>query len=468
MRTIARAVDIKKIDTQTEENCFYAILKSHGEYIKYVLSPSDNLIKLALRINGNNIRFLPNDLITEELCELAAIHGANINSIPYKTDNVKSICDIVSYHTLLYEDTKKKKYNNYRLAYEKQEDITINNERTNYEHSSKPALFEDIPEYVGYYTSWGYKMPSSRTGKLFVVDGKIYSNNSLFDNWEEIEKFEFKDTIEDCYNGGIFNRDKAQNIISKDPAAIFKLKEEDISATLIGVSVSSGLSIDKYKDLAKYNVDAVSRAAIKLAASKVKHDYASSEGARDLIEEVYKINDNNLSDDMLKLYLSSANGYYTHFEYGFGPSCLSIDSFDTLVSRINRIIAEINKGRKYGKLSFDERHLAESLINQAPDEKTKMEWTINLFLYESFCSELCRGTLAKNASDEMLLALIEDAEKKIDLNNLHQLVSFQSSLLALPKDRLQFFYNNVKKNKCIKLLKFLRVPRYKNIVASLG
>lgn len=163
MYTLKRPSDIKNIELQTEENCFMSIAKSNGEYIKYVLEPSDNLIKLALRINGQNIRFLDPAKQTKELCMFAAIHGATENMLEVVDDDVLLAIKVVEEYAA---DVRP-----HRMV----RNICINGEMTNLRNTFHTDLIKDMPEYLSYAIENSMEVRKSFRGQVTIGDGKLYN-----------------------------------------------------------------------------------------------------------------------------------------------------------------------------------------------------------------------------------------------------------------------------------------------------
>lgn len=336
MRTIEKAIDIKNIDNQTEENCFYAILKSSGEYIKYVLNPSDNLIKFALRFNGNNIRFIPEEKKTEEICMLAAINGAPSNILPVQTEDIINVCELVAW---VYEKSKEVRY--------KINNVIINNEMTNFYHKFSTSLFEDIDEYNQYYTNYGYNLKDTNIGKTYVKNGKIISFNNFIKLCPKVEKYEFNDyNIDILFKSKIFDNNLAKNIISKKPNLILKLDPKYISKSLIAEAIHNGLDVENYDFLAKIDFDTVIKAGSEHAA-----EYrwgVTKDISNEIILKLYELN-GSVPDIFIKNLLIS-----NYIRVKFPNEIVSsVEKFNTLIEQINRINKNIKSRYAYYDAPFD-------------------------------------------------------------------------------------------------------------------
>lgn len=221
MITIKRPIEIRDITKQTEENCLYAVVKTRGEYIKYIENPSNNLIKVAIRFNGMNIRFVKKSFVTRDMCELAAIHNAPYNILPIKDENIEKISEAVYTLNKL----------NFRGTF------NINGEKTSFHTMPLTTIVEDIPEYIEILATNGLIKEDSlnKMNKIIVKDSKIYNMSSI--KIEDSIDLNTKFTIDHVYRNNNFNRFIATKFIEQDFTNITQINKNDIDKKLIDSTV---------------------------------------------------------------------------------------------------------------------------------------------------------------------------------------------------------------------------------------
>jgi len=307
MKTITRAVDIKNIENQTEENCFWAVIKTNGEAIKYILSPSDNIIKFALRIDGNNIRFIPDEKKTEEVCMLAAIHGASSNILPICTEDIQTTCELISYMKESYKascDELNKTGQTNGPWSPKLGNIQINGEWTNFSNKFNVSLFEDIPDLIRYYIGWGYTLKDNQKAPVFIKDGKICTVNSYLKDFSKTEKYDYSvGKVYEYYLNGRLDTERLKKAFKVNPAFLFEIKESDWTPDLVTESIYKNLDIKYYEKLFEKFPDAVTKAGVIHALVENDKHNGSNYG-NEVIAEIFRLNGDVLTE---KIFFAIAN-----------------------------------------------------------------------------------------------------------------------------------------------------------------
>lgn len=249
MFRLKKLKDISIIENQTEENCFFVLIKTKGEYIKFIdeSNLNEDLVKLAIRLNGANIRFVPDKFINDKLYELAAIHGSGANLIKTSNQDILNIIDFIAEYS-----KKAKSVSNSRQTWDRYgyKNILINGEWTNLDNRFSIHMIEDNIRFMNYYLSNGYLKPTSPAGAIYFTEGKMYSLNSKI---EDKDKFEFEIDESNFFNSrGSLNANYVKKCIIEKPEMILKLDPKYMSPKLIAYALFNGLEVEdiqKLKDL---------------------------------------------------------------------------------------------------------------------------------------------------------------------------------------------------------------------------
>lgn len=291
MYKLKRAIDIKRVENQTAENSFFAVVKSKGEYIKYILNPSEDLVKLAIRINGSNIRFIPDEMKTLKICELAAIHEAPLSLLP-KTN--KQIENIVEYLLWLRKREKEKitsrRYNFSRSL----KNFRINGEMTNFSKKFSNTLLVDCPELLKFWVENGYDAFKNDTGDIYFKDDKISSANTLLGCvYPKAVSLTPDLSASNFINeDGTINTKIVEKSIKKKPESIFELDEKYITNNFVDIAISNNLAPEKLLELPKGYDDVVK----KSVSRKISRYWYISNDYADLIKATFKYCESDMTD----------------------------------------------------------------------------------------------------------------------------------------------------------------------------
>lgn len=233
MFNLKKLNEIKDIEKQTEENCLFVLIKTKGEYIKYIHEDNlnEDLVKLALKINGANIRFIPEYYKTPEMCLLAAVTGAPSSLLPHIDQDIENICEFV-------ESKKKdiianiKEDNSLNFNHWKSANIFINGYWTNFHNRFSFSLIEDIPRFVQYYVDNGFNIMKRPGGPIYFKNGKCISCNKSVEG----DKFEFKfDTKDFVGINGKLNFPVVRSALIKDHTVIYNVPKHMITRKLLHI-----------------------------------------------------------------------------------------------------------------------------------------------------------------------------------------------------------------------------------------
>lgn len=291
MYKLKRAIDIKRIENQTAENSFFAVVKSKGEYIKYILNPSEDLVKLAIRINGSNIRFIPDEMKTLKICELAAIHEAPLSLLP-KTN--KQIENIVEYLLWLRKRQEEKISSRGYHFSRSLKNFRINGEMTNFKKRFSNTLLVDCPELLKFWVENGYDAYKNDTGDIYFKDDKISSANTLLgcvypkavSLTPDLSASNFID------EDGTINTKIIEKAIRNKPESIFELDEKYITNNFVDIAISNNLAPEKLLELPKGYDDVVKNSVSR----KIDRYWYVSNDRADLIKATFKYCESDMTD----------------------------------------------------------------------------------------------------------------------------------------------------------------------------
>lgn len=291
MYKLKRAIDIKKIENQTAENCFFAVVKSKGEYIKYILNPSEDLVKLAIRINGSNIRFIPDEMKTLKICELAAIHEAPLSLLPKTNKQIENIVEYLLWLRKREEEIISLRGHQFSRSLQ---NFRINGEWTNFSKRFSNTLIVDCPELLKFWVENGYDAFKNDAGDIYFKDDKISSANTLFgcvypkavSLTPDLSASNFID------EDGTINTKIIEKAIRNKPESIFELDEKYITNNFVDIAISNNLAPEKLLELPKGYDDVVK----KSVSRKISRYWHISNEYEDLIKAAFKYCESDMTD----------------------------------------------------------------------------------------------------------------------------------------------------------------------------